>query len=179
LASIPSFFFIGVMISAYLCARPVQFGKKPHYLFSMGLVFICLCLASVLGSAGFFGEFGGAEHRTEYLLVALLCLASGIQNGAGSIGTSNAVRSTHMTGTTTDLAIGIVKLAALKKNTDVYQSETRSIALRAGTIIAFVLGAGVGAEIFIRIHYLGFLVPAVLVLYVMIYAAFGAKPSAS
>jgi uncharacterized membrane protein YoaK (UPF0700 family) len=173
LASIPFFFFVGVMISAYLCARPAQQGRKPHYIISMGLVLVCLCLAATLGSMGYFGEFGETQLRTEYLLIALLCMASGIQNGAGSIATANAVRSTHMTGTTTDLAIGVVRIWAIEKNTDAYHNETRAIVLRGGSILAFVLGAAIGAELFIRFHYLGFLFPAVLVLYVMIYASFG------
>src|SRR5271154_2495994 len=40
LLSIPFYFLIGVMVSAYFVERPVHQGKKSHYGFVMGLVFI-------------------------------------------------------------------------------------------------------------------------------------------
>jgi len=169
LLSIPFYFLMGVMLSAYFVERPVHRGKKSNYGFVMGLVFICLILAAGLGSFGYFGVFGDTHLKTEYLLLALLCMASGLQNGAVSVASGHAVRVTHMTGNTTDLGIGLVRTWSLAKNTTRYKDEMRGVGLRAGIIGAFALGSAFGAVLFIKFQYLGFLLPAGIALYTLIW----------
>jgi uncharacterized membrane protein YoaK (UPF0700 family) len=135
----------------------------------MNLVFICLTLAAVLGGLGFFGTFGETDLQTEYVLIALLCTASGLQNSAVSVASGHTVRTTHMTGNTTDLGIGIVRVWSLKKHTASYDDEVRAAGLRGGIITAFSLGAAVSGALFMRLHYVGFLFPAAIALYTLIW----------
>jgi uncharacterized membrane protein YoaK (UPF0700 family) len=172
LLSIAVYFLIGVMISALLIERPIHRGDKPHYVFVMGLMFVCLVSSSVLGNFGFFGNFGETHLKTEYLLLALLCMASGLLNGAVSIASGHTVRVTHMTGNTTDLGVGIVRTLSVKKNTTVYQDELRAVGLRTGIIASFTLGSAAGAVLFIRFRYDGFLLPAAIALYTMIWETY-------
>ena len=172
LLSIPFYFLFGVMISAYLVERPVHLGRKPHYALVMTLAFICLTLAAILGSFGWFGNFGETHLKSGYFLLALLCTASGLQNSAVSCSSGHSVRVTHMTGNTTDLGIGIVRVFSLKKHTAHHQDELRAAWLRAGIISAFAIGSAVGAVFFIRFQYLGFLLPAILALYTAIHEAY-------
>jgi uncharacterized membrane protein YoaK (UPF0700 family) len=172
LLSIPFYFLIGVMVSAYLVERPVHRGEKTHYALVMGLVVVSLTLAALLGNQGYFGAFGETHLKTEYLLLALLCMGSGLLNGAVSVASGHTVRVTHMTGNTTDLGIGLVRTWSLEKNSVRYQDEMRAVGLRAGIIGAFALGSAIGAFLFLRFHYLGFLLPAALALYTLIWEAY-------
>lgn len=172
LLSIPFYFLMGVMISAFLVERPIHRQEKPHYILVMGLVCICLSLSAVLGNFGFFGKFGETHLKTEYVLLALLCMASGLQNGAVSIASGHTVRITHMTGNTTDLAIGIVRTWCLEKHTGAHGDEVRAVGLRTGIISAFATGSAVGAVLFIRFHYNGFFLPAGIALYTLIWESY-------
>lgn len=175
LLSIPLYFLLGTMISAYLVERPIHRGREPHYVLVMNLVFGCLVLASVLGACGWFGTFGETHLKAEYFLLALLCMASGLQNAAVSSASGHSVRTTHMTGNTTDLGIGIVRVWSIQKHTAHYEDEARAAWLRAGIILAFALGSAVGAVLFIQFHYLGFLLPAALALYTAMHEAVAAR----
>jgi uncharacterized membrane protein YoaK (UPF0700 family) len=169
LLSVPFYFSLGVMISAFFVDRPKHRGGKSRYVLVMSLVILCLLLAAGLGYMGYFGSFAATELKTEYFLLALLCMASGLHNGAVSVATSNSHRPTHMTGTTTDLSIGLVRIFSISKTTTRYQDEVRALKLRIGAIFSFILGSAVGAELYIRYEYLGFLFPAALVLYTVIW----------
>jgi uncharacterized membrane protein YoaK (UPF0700 family) len=69
------------------------------------------------------------------------------------------VRTTHLTGITTDLGIGIVRLMSLDRHDSHWRREWMSNMLRGGTIAFFVLGSFISAFIFIKIQFWGFLIP--------------------
>lgn len=166
LLSIPIYFLCGVMISAYLVERPIHRGRDPHYVLVMMLAFACLALAAGLGSLGYFGNFGEGHLKADYPLLALLCLASGLQNSAVSCASGHSVRITHMTGNTTDLGIGIVRAWSMRKSSPNHVDEVRGAWVRAGIIVAFALGSAAGAYLYMQARYLGFLLPAALALYI-------------
>src|SRR4051794_20811225 len=81
--SVPLFFLLGAFIAGLLIDRPVYRGKKPHFDWVMGLSALCLFGAAGGGEMLQFGSFGEvAKLKESYLLLALLCLASGLQNAA-------------------------------------------------------------------------------------------------
>jgi uncharacterized membrane protein YoaK (UPF0700 family) len=163
--SIPFFFLTGVMISAYLVERPIHLERKPRYVFVMILVSALLVASAFFGTLGKFGEFGESHLKIDYTLLALLSLSSGLLNAAISVASGHSVRITHMTGNTTDLGIGIVRLRTLLKTGASYESEMRAVLLRTGILVFFTLGSAVGAYILLLVHYLGFLLPAAIALY--------------
>jgi uncharacterized membrane protein YoaK (UPF0700 family) len=171
LLSIPLYFLLGAMISAYLVERPIHRGREPHYVLVMSLVFACLLFATVLGQAGWFGSFGETHLKIDYVLLALLCMASGLQNTAVSCASGHTVRISHMTGNTTDLGIGIVRAMSIRRHTALHEDEVRAAWLRAGIIGAFAVGSAAGAVLFLRYRFLGFLLPAGLALYTAVHEA--------
>jgi uncharacterized membrane protein YoaK (UPF0700 family) len=173
MATIPLYFLAGSMISAYLVERPIHQGKRAHYVTVMLLTSACLFLPAILGTSGvMMGDFGGTTHlRPNYVLLALLCLASGLENAAVSCASGHSVRITHMTGNTTDLGIGIVRIFSLRKYTAHHGDEVKAAWLRFGIITAFSVGSAAGAVLFLRYEYGGFLLPAVLALYTAIHEA--------
>jgi uncharacterized membrane protein YoaK (UPF0700 family) len=163
---IPAFFLMGTMISAYMVDHRFHRGHRPHYDWVMLLEVLCLIAAAVGGQLQLFGKFGEPlKLKSDFALLALLCLASGLQNAAITSATGSSVRTTHLTGITTDLGIGIVRALALKGRGKAHDLEVRANWLRAGTIFSFYSGSVIGAVLFLRIQYYGFYLPAAVAFY--------------
>lgn len=169
--TVPIYFLFGVMLSAYLIERRIYEGKKPLYSWVMGGVTILLTIAGAGGALGWFGAFGvTVEIKQDYFFLALLCAASGLQNAALTSASGATVRTTHLTGITTDLGIGLIRAATLDVKHPRRKYEVKSNWLRVGTIGAFMFGSGVAAVLFIYLGYLGFILPAAIAAYATLVA---------
>ena len=164
--SVPGFFLAGVIISGLLVERPFRRGMRPHYAVVMSLVFFCLLTAAIGGHYHWYGVWAERFNlREDYFLLALLCGASGLQNAAIATSSGATVRTTHLTGITTDLGLGLVRAFTLSKNRIHFLAEMKAARLRLGTIASFALGSAVSAALFFKYQYLGFLLPASIALY--------------
>lgn len=171
--SVPLYFLVGSMISAYLIDKRIHEGRRAAYPVVMGLITACLLLAAFGGHFSLFGIFGqGIDLRKDYILLALLCGASGLQNAAVTTFSGAVVRTTHLTGITTDLGIGIVRAVFSAPTKKDYCREVRANWLRAITVLSFMFGSVVGAFLFLTYNYLGFLLPALIAFYAMIVTQF-------
>lgn len=161
---IPMFFLIGVIISGYLTEK--QYAHKVHgqrYAPVMWLVSLILFFVSIGGYVGWFGSFGdAASMKHSFILLASLCGACGLQNAAITSASGSTVRTTHLTGITTDLGLGIVKSEFKLINKEQKDNERKANKLRAVTILSFTLGSLVGAFTFAKFGYLGFILPALI-----------------
>lgn len=174
--TVPVYFLFGVMISAYLIDRRAQEGKRSRYALVMGMVTFCLVLASLGGWLGYFGVFGSeVELRDDYILLSLLCMASGLQNAALTSASGATIRTTHLTGLTTDLGIGLIRSVSLPSEHPQRAAENKANWLRIGTILSFMSGGAVGALLFLSVEYLGFLLPAAIAAYATAVAISDAK----
>jgi uncharacterized membrane protein YoaK (UPF0700 family) len=132
----------------------------------MGLSAACLFLAAFIARAEVFGFLsGGILLRQSYLLMALLCLASGLQNAAITSSSGRSVRTTHLTGLTTDLGLGLARVFTFDLKREHFLIEARVNYLRAGSIAAFIFGSAAGAWIFLRFHYFGFALSGLIATY--------------
>jgi uncharacterized membrane protein YoaK (UPF0700 family) len=166
--TVPFFFLLGSMISAYLVDRNIHFGRSPRYDFVMGLVGICLVIAAVAGKFELFTHFGDRlRMKQDYFFLVLLCISSGLQNAAISTSSGSTIRTTHLTGLTTDMGIGIVRALFSKSDRNQFLNEVAILKLRTGSVASFVFGSVTGAFLFLKTEYLGFLMPAALAFYVM------------
>ncbi len=171
LLSIPLFFLIGVMISGFLHERSQSSAKKINYALTMGISTLLIAVVVVGGSLGWFGRFGEpSEIKNDFLLLACLCCASGLQNGAISLASNYSIRTTHLTGTTTDLGLGLIKSIRSKTN-------HRMNTLRLATIVSFIFGSFTAAFIYSQFKYLGFLVPMTISLYYTVVEIINSKNS--
>ena len=165
--SVPAYFLSGVMFAAYLTDRKIARGRPPRFDIVMGLVTTLLLLATAGGIFNAFGVFGTAfDLENDYMLLVILCTASGLQNAAITVASAGMMRSTHMTGTTTDLGIGIIRTIFGYRDPEMQRKEFYRTWLRLGMIISFGTGGLVGAFLYIKINYLGFLLPAGVAVYV-------------
>ena len=163
--SVPFYFLLGAFLAGLLIDRPIHQGKKPHFDWVMGLSGLCLFLAAsghYLGSS----TFGASVQLKEsYTLLALLCMACGLQNAAITSSSGRSIRTTHLTGLTTDLGLGLSRMITMDLATTRMKKELRANYLRAGSIFSFVMGSAMGAFVFHRMGYLGFFFPSLVTFY--------------
>jgi len=164
--SVPVFFLMGAMLSSFFIDRRYQQKKTPRYGVVFGIVSFCLFAVAMLGTTNNFGVFGEALllHR-DYEMLALLCLASGLQNAAITSASGGVVRTTHLTGLTTDLGIGISRVLFPGDDERLNVRERKALFLKAASIFSFVVGSVIGAYLFLHYKYLGFLFPSGIALY--------------
>lgn len=168
--SVPGYFFLGSMVSGFLIDRRIQKNIKPKYEMVMGIILLCLLIVGFEGVLNHFGKFGGENNlNQDYVFMALLSFISGLQNAAITSYSGFALRTTHMTGNLTDLGVGLVKVLSNPDEKDAIRiKEKRFNWMRLNTIVAFILGAFVGAEVFLHYGFAGFFLPAVIAFYAMI-----------
>lgn len=158
--SVPLFFLVGSMVAAVFVDSKIQKQEQPRYYINFGILTFITGIVLILGVLGELGEFGAPlEMGRDYSLLALLCLASGIQNATVTSAYGAVVRTTHLTGLTTDLGIGLVRLisSTLKRRKE--SQEFHATFMRISIITAFTLGSVVAALVFFRSAYWGFLIP--------------------
>jgi uncharacterized membrane protein YoaK (UPF0700 family) len=159
---VPLFFVMGVVISALLMEM-----KLVGFRIAMGLVGMCLLLCSGGGYLSWFGVFDTTlSIKKDFLFLSLLCLSSGLQNSAVSSISGINLRTTHLTGVTTDFGMGLVRLWKAKSDATEFAREKTFSILRFGIIFSFGLGSFLGALLFLRLAYFGFFLPAFIALYV-------------
>ncbi|MBK1894835.1 YoaK family protein [Chryseobacterium paridis] len=127
-------FFFGSFVANFFV---INFNKKSKYFaHAMPIILEIMCLLFV----GIYGQFfyKRTVEETEYL-VALMLFATGLQNGLTASISNFSVKTTHLTGTTTDLGI-LVSMFTHKK----YRRNPELIArakLLSSIMVAYVLGA--------------------------------------
>lgn len=159
--TVPLFFLIGAMFSGTIIDLRIRKKQKPLYPALFAFISLLLLAIAILGRFEFLGEFGETLNiPRDYFLLSVLCLICGMQNAAVTTASKAVVRTTHLTGITTDLGIGLVRV--FSKTLADNGEENRANAMRATIIVSFVLGSIAGAYIFLRYQYLGFSVPSLL-----------------
>ena len=174
-AAIPVYFLVGTMVSAYFTEK--HYAARVHgerFAPVMTIEAILLGIAAFCGNRGYFGAFGSAPViGNNFILLACLCGACGLQNAAIYSASNFTVRTTHMTGLTTDLGIGLVR-AEVHPMSDALRSRERlANRARIGTLLAFMLGSLCAAFFFARWQYRAFYIP----MGIAVYAAWVARRS--
>lgn len=157
---IPLFFLVGGMISGQLVDLRLKLGKRPKYYLSFGFIFFLTLFVWIAGITGYFGPFAGPVEKVEnYYLVSLLCLICGIQNGTITTVSRSVIRTTHLTGITTDLGIGLVRMFHRDQLKGKIPQEGSMNFIRLGIILCFFAGSAIGALVFKKWHFGGFVFP--------------------
>ena len=161
MSATPGFFIAGAMVSAYFIDRRRILHKKPQYTFVFLQMIMCLIATGILGYLGVFGEFGNhLDSLQNFYYLFILAYICGMQNAVITSASGAVIRTTHLTGPTTDMAIGIVRYW-----TNYHQpnpKETFATWCRFGIIISFILGSLIGAVIFMHYKFDGFIVPVII-----------------
>ena len=159
MAMVPVFFIGGAMLSAFLVDRRIQTGKAPLYQIVMFLILFLTLTITYFGQWGSFGEFGAEQIQNEYTLLASLCLICGLLNATVTSTFGAIIRTTHLTGLTTDLAIGLVRVLTRAHKIQPRFNEVRANWMRLGIISFFIIGSYSSAIAYTHLKYWGFLIP--------------------
>jgi uncharacterized membrane protein YoaK (UPF0700 family) len=161
---VPLCFISGAMVSAWAVERRRILNLNPRYTFIFSIMLINLSFIAICGSSGFFGEFGEPLNLSrDYFLLFMLSFTCGLQNAVITSASGTVVRTTHMTGITTDLGIGIVRIFSHKEG---HKQEIFANWCRLGILTSFLSGSLVGALFYIKFHFFGFYLPVCLCLFV-------------
>ncbi|MBL8950078.1 MAG: DUF1275 domain-containing protein [Myxococcaceae bacterium] len=156
-------FILGALAASMMIDGRAGRGLSPWYTAPLAIELSLLTGIAVTGHLGLFGAFGGSiETLHDFVLLSVLGFAMGLQNAAVATSTGLVVRTTHLTGTATDLGINIARAMSARDTADRALAR-RAAWLRAGKLVAFVAGAGVMSPVAREWGYLSFLLPAVLV----------------
>lgn len=152
-------FMLGAGFSVFFLELRRRRGLEPKPWAPLALVSVILCVAAVAGRLGAFGPFGETiETANDFALLGLLSFAMGLQNATVSSTTGNAVRTTHMTGPASDLALSIASLVYARGAERACAVD--AIVLRGGKLVGFLVGAAMMVPAAKSLEYLAFLVPA-------------------
>lgn len=152
--------FVAGAMAAVMLVRKVG-TKTPAYWLPLSVVSSILVVVAVAGSFGRLGPFGGTvETAHDFALLAVLSFAMGMQNAAVATSTGMAIRTTHMTGPTTDLAVAFGTLLSTDASQEERAKAKGSVLLRGTKLASFIVGGAAMALIAPRVHWLAFLVPA-------------------
>ena len=153
-------FLAGAFVSSLIVSHV---GRNQQYSYVIPILIelvILLCVA-------LFGHRYDATLADKELFAGSLLFAMGLQNALVSLVSGSVVRTTHLTGTFTDLGIELAQVLK-KPNTERALLVSR-IKLRLAVIFFFMCGAVGGAYLFHSYRFYAFLVPVIILLYTLVY----------
>lgn len=139
LSSIPFAFFLGAAVSGLLVDRRLKRAKRPLYFVLFGLMTLCFFIAQ---------RFPMPTTTQAFELAVWLALACGMQNGLVTSVSHSVIRTTHLSGLTTDLGVGLTRVLTRSVSGEIYREEVRLNAMRASVIATFIAGSCVGFAVF-------------------------------
>jgi uncharacterized membrane protein YoaK (UPF0700 family) len=153
-------FLAGAFISSLIVSR---IGRNQQYSYTIPILIETLILAAVAVEGHRYDE----SLTGKELFAGSLLFAMGLQNALVSIVSGSVVRTTHLTGTFTDLGIELAQiLDHTRKDKPVLHSK---IKLRLFIIFFFMTGALGGAYLFHAFRFHSFFLPVVLLLFALLY----------
>lgn len=151
-------FFSGIIIS--------RIGRNQRFSY---VIPIFLEIAILL-AISFCGHQYDQSLVAKEIFAGCLLFAMGLQNSLVSMVSGNVVRTTHLTGTFTDLGIELAQF--LQRELVNKKDLVNKIKLRFVIIAFFMLGAMAGAYLFHIIRFPAFIFPACILVFALIYDVF-------
>ncbi len=166
-AQVIALWMVLFLAGAFVCTFTLSLtGYNQRYSYSIPILFEMLILGF---SAVYGGRYDGTLVSKEVFAGSLL-FAMGMQNSLVSMISGSVVRTTHLTGTFTDLGI---ELAQFVRRDASNLIELRSkIKLRLAIMFFFMLGAVAGAYLFKHFQFSSFFAPIALLASVLLYDVF-------
>jgi len=141
-------FVAGAAHSGWVILWTQQMRFRGSFGFSMWLEAVYLLIFGWFGIAAMEWNFGGSDFIMPSLALFLLCFIMGMHNTVITLLSGGAIRSTHMTGTATDLGIEISRALYYSKQHHPRLPHVRvnkpKMWLLSGLMLSFLLGGVVG-----------------------------------
>jgi uncharacterized membrane protein YoaK (UPF0700 family) len=152
-------FLAGAFISSLTIIR---IGQNQRYSYTIPMLFEVLILLCV----ALFGYRYDNSLVAKEIFAGSLLFGMGLQNSLVSMVSGSVVRTTHLTGTFTDLGIELAQI--MQKRSEGRQALKSKIKLRLALIFFFMCGALSGAYTFHWIRFYSFFIPAALLVFTLL-----------
>ncbi|MCC8424910.1 YoaK family protein [Mucilaginibacter sp. UR6-11] len=156
-------FLAGAFISGLIVSK---IGRNQRFSYVIPILMEMAILLTVALS-GF--KYDHSLIAKEFFAGSLL-FAMGLQNSLVSLVSGSVVRTTHLTGTFTDLGIELAQLFQ-RKNEERTALKSK-IKLRVAIIFFFMSGALAGAYLFKYYNFYSFFLPLLILFYTLVYDIF-------
>lgn len=153
-------FLAGAFLSSLIVIR---IGKNQQYSY---VIPVLIEIAILLSVALFGYQYDNGLVAKEVFAGSLL-FAMGLQNSLVSMVSGSVVRTTHLTGTFTDLGIELAQF--IQKKLENKPALKARIKLHSAIIFFFLLGALGGAYLFQRYKFTAFFIPVIILCYTLVY----------
>tara|TARA_R110002051_G_scaffold1700_3_gene9624 strand:+ start:12995 stop:13735 length:741 start_codon:yes stop_codon:yes gene_type:complete len=154
-------FFIGNFMSNIIIIHSKKNSYQSH---AIPLVVEILCLLSV----GFYGQYVYTETLTETeIMIAIMLFAMGIQNGLTASISNFAVKTTHLTGLTTDL--GILLAMFTKKEFRENEKMKGKARLLLVIVSSYLTGGIFAGVVYLNIQFMVFIVACFVIGLIILY----------
>jgi len=151
------------LAGAFISSLIVSFiGKNQRFSYVVPIIIEM----SILFGVALFGYRYDNSLVAKEIFAGSLLFAMGLQNSLVSIVSGSVVRTTHLTGTFTDLGIEMAQV--LQKNTADRQALKTRIKLRGAIIFFFMCGALAGAYLFRYFSFHSFLIPLAILVFTLL-----------
>ncbi len=160
LAGFPISFILGSFLSGVLTIARIERGKKPFFDAVTLLLPIGLFALMVSGLAGAFGTFGEELLLPrDFALLYSLSFAAGMQNGCFATLTKGQIRTTHLTGISTDIGTDFARLWFGKLSGKERELTRLTNLSRIFTFVSFTTGSIISVMISRHLEYGSLIVP--------------------
>jgi uncharacterized membrane protein YoaK (UPF0700 family) len=151
---IPISFILGSFYVGYKLDKNYSEKIIPDYHQVQILITLVLGLICLLFYSNFFSIKNQSlfESRT-LVLITLLCFACGLKNGLTTWITHGKIRTTHMTGISTDIGLHLHKMFRSKSISTKFPESKRVNIVRIMTLISFFIGSFISALLVPTIGY--------------------------
>ncbi|MBG6233590.1 uncharacterized membrane protein YoaK (UPF0700 family) [Pedobacter sp. CAN_A7] len=156
-------FLTGAFVSSLIVSL-VGTSKRFSYVIPILIELVILLVVALTGY-----RYNGSLAARE-LYAGSLLFVMGLQNSLVSMISGSVVRTTHLTGTFTDLGIDLAQV--LQKGNWPDNILRSRIKLRLTIILFFLIGAVLGAYLYNRFHFHAFLLPVSILMYALLYDIF-------
>lgn len=160
LFSAPLCFIFGAWFSGFLTVARRSRGLVARYDIISFLIPIIMTLLMIGGLKGHFGLFGGPlSFSQDVILLSSLTFLCGMQNACFATLTKGHIRTTHLTGITTDIGTDFALTLNGKLSREEKHLAIRRNLIRLISFSSFSTGALISAIIDSRLEYWSFLIP--------------------
>lgn len=155
-------FFIGNFTSNMIIIHSKK--ENSHISHALPLIIEFLCLMTV----GIYGSYYYSESLTETeVLVTILLFSMGIQNGLTATISNFAVKTTHLTGLTTDL--GILFAMFTKKRYRENETLVGKAQLLLSVVSSYMIGGVFSGFLYLNIQFKVFFIVCFTILIILLY----------
>lgn len=160
--SLPAAFITGAWFNGYLTVVRKSRGLIPRYDLVTLLMPIVLGILLLMGINGIFGGFGERTFLLrDFIFLGSLSFLCGMQNACFATLTKGQIRTTHLTGISTDFGTDLSLTLSGSLSAEELSLAKKRNYMRAATFIGFFSGALISALVDSQIGFYSLLIPFV------------------